>query len=140
MLKKFFGKWKEHALHWKGEIIFLIVLVRHPRLPRGPKILVFTLLSYIFSPIDLIPDFVPIFGHWDDLFMIPLTIKMVKKRAPEDIIDEVRAELAAKEAAEEPVFKGIAPKIAAVTVIILWFGLSILFVHLLGIDEHLNFL
>ena len=136
MIKKAFRTWKKHANHWKGEIIFLVALMKHPRLPRLPKILVFILLSYIFSPIDLIPDFIPIFGHWDDLFMIPITIKVVSKLTPEDVILEVRQKLAEK--GDIPLFGGIAPKIVAVTVLILWIGLSWLFVELLGINEYIK--
>lgn len=133
MFGNIFQKWKEHANHWKGEIIFLIAILRHPDVPRGSKFLVFTLLSYIFSPLDLIPDFIPIFGHWDDLFMIPLTMKFVNKRTPPEVLQQVRDDIAS---GEHPVFKGWGPKVAALTVLILWLLVFRWTLMLLGIEGH----
>ncbi|MCY3414473.1 MAG: DUF1232 domain-containing protein [Candidatus Heimdallarchaeota archaeon] len=134
MFQKIKERTKAHAKHWKGEILFMVELLKHERVPKLAKILVFILLSYIFSPFDIIPDFIPIFGHWDDLFMIPLTMWLVAKITPAEVIKEVRAMIELRE--DVALFTGWGPKIAAVSVLLLWMYISYLTLKLLGFDSH----
>jgi uncharacterized membrane protein YkvA (DUF1232 family) len=63
---------------------------RHPETPRKAKILLGSLLAYFLSPIDLIPDFIPLIGHIDDYIILPIGIHFAKKMVPEEIIEECK--------------------------------------------------
>jgi uncharacterized membrane protein YkvA (DUF1232 family) len=52
-------------------------MLKDPRAPLGPKVLAFAVLAYALSPIDLIPDFIPVLGLLDDLILLPLGVAMV---------------------------------------------------------------
>ena len=74
---------------------------RDPRVPWHAKLLAMAVAGYALSPIDLIPDFIPIVGHLDDLIIVPLGIWLVLLLIPEGIMAECRAR--ADLAAERPV-------------------------------------
>ena len=52
-------------------------MLKDPRVPRAPKVLAFAVLAYALSPIDLIPDFIPVLGLLDDLILLPLGVALV---------------------------------------------------------------
>src|SRR5688572_3765442 len=68
--------------------------MRHPRTPFVAKALAAGLVAYAFSPIDLIPDFIPVLGLLDDLLILPFGMWLVAKLIPEDVIAECRGEAA----------------------------------------------
>ena len=86
---------------------------RDPRVPWYAKALAFCVAGYALSPIDLIPDFVPILGHMDDVIIVPLGILIVVKSIPPEIMAEHRA-LAAG-AQDRPV-----SHTAAIVIAIVW--------------------
>ncbi|MHA2501583.1 MAG: YkvA family protein [Candidatus Kariarchaeaceae archaeon] len=116
----------------------LVELFRHPEIPRLPKVIVFVLLSYIFSPIDLIPDFLPIGGHFDDFLMIPIAFWLIEKVTPKELVTEVREKVALNP--DVALFKGWGPKIAAALIFVLWIGISAVVAIALGLDSHIPFL
>ncbi|MHA1912279.1 MAG: YkvA family protein [Candidatus Kariarchaeaceae archaeon] len=61
---------------------------RHLDTPKKAKFLLGTLLAYFLSPIDLIPDFIPLIGHIDDYIILPIGIHYARKMVPEEIIKE----------------------------------------------------
>lgn len=63
-------------------LVALYKLLRHPQTPRASKIVALLVLAYALSPIDLIPDFIPILGQLDDLIILPLGIALAVKMAP----------------------------------------------------------
>ena len=63
-------------------LVALWKLVRHPDTPRAPKWVALGVLAYALSPIDLIPDFIPVLGLLDDLLLIPLGIALVVRLTP----------------------------------------------------------
>ena len=79
---------------FKREVVVLWFCTRHPRTPFIAKALAAALVAYAFSPIDLIPDFIPVLGYVDDLILLPLGIWLVLKLVPEDVMAECRAEAA----------------------------------------------
>ncbi|MDH5402406.1 MAG: YkvA family protein [Candidatus Heimdallarchaeota archaeon] len=133
MFKRIYHAWKKWVKHWHGEIIFLKELIKEPDLPRFAKFLIFTLLSYIFSPIDVIPDFIPIFGHWDDFAAIPLTMWMIDKITPNEIVERVRIRL--KDNPDIGLFDSWGTKIAAVSILIFWMWVSYMILKLMGYDH-----
>lgn len=86
---------------------------RDPRVPWYAKALAFWVAGYALSPIDLIPDFVPVLGYLDDLIIVPLGILIVLKLIPPEIIAEHRASAAA--ALGRPVSHA-----AAIVIVVVW--------------------
>src|SRR6266513_1790156 len=82
---------KERVRHLKSETLALWFAARHPGTPWYAKLLVAGIVAYALSPIDLIPDFVPIFGYLDDLILIPLGIVLAIRLIPPPILEECRA-------------------------------------------------
>jgi uncharacterized membrane protein YkvA (DUF1232 family) len=75
----------------KKELEVLRHVAGHPRLPLRCKLLAAFLLAYALSPIDLIPDFIPVLGQLDDLIVIPAGLWILYKMVPADIMDEARS-------------------------------------------------
>jgi uncharacterized membrane protein YkvA (DUF1232 family) len=73
-------------------------LLRHPDTPRAPKLVALFVLGYALSPIDLIPDFIPVLGQLDDLILVPLGIALVVRMTPQSLW---QARLAEAEASTE---------------------------------------
>ncbi len=66
-------------------LIALWKLFKHPQTPRSAKLVAIGVLAYALSPIDLIPDFIPILGQLDDLVIIPLGIALVTRLTPKPL-------------------------------------------------------
>ncbi|WP_428425456.1 YkvA family protein [Methylibium sp.] len=64
-------------------LLVLWKLFKHPDTPRAPKLVAIAVLAYALSPIDLIPDFIPVLGLLDDLLLLPLGIALAVKLTPE---------------------------------------------------------
>ncbi len=87
--------------HWarglKRDIVALWIAARDPRVPWYAKMAAGAVAAYALSPIDIIPDFIPVFGYLDDLIIVPLGILMVVRLVPEDLMSEFREEAARRE-------------------------------------------
>jgi uncharacterized membrane protein YkvA (DUF1232 family) len=99
------------ALRRDTHAIFLAS--RDPRMPWAVKLLALAVAGYALSPIDLIPDFIPVLGVLDDLIIVPLGIWLVIALIPEDLMREYR--VMASAATQRPVSKS-----AAIIVVALW--------------------
>ena len=78
-------------------------------------------VAYAFSPIDLIPDFIPVLGYLDDLVLVPLGILIAVKLIPSQVLAESRIQAAEVIAQGKPV-----NKVAAVVIVLMWLGLAAL--------------
>ena len=87
---KIVEKWKAKIGHLKSETYALYLAYRDPRVPLYAKIFAALVVGYAFSPIDLIPDFIPVLGYLDDLIIVPLGIVLALKMIPIDVLDECR--------------------------------------------------
>lgn len=94
---KFINRLKEQAKHFRRETFALYLAARDPRVPWYAKAFLACVVGYALSPIDLIPDPIPILGYVDDLILLPLGIYLAIKMVPADILEECRqrAQLAA---------------------------------------------
>jgi uncharacterized membrane protein YkvA (DUF1232 family) len=79
-------KWKKSARTLKTEINALVIAYRDPRTPRVAKICALAVTAYALSPIDLIPDFIPLLGYLDDLLLLPLGIALAVKLIPAEVM------------------------------------------------------
>ena len=112
---------KKRVRHLKGETFALYLAARHPETPWYAKLFVGGVVAYAFSPIDLIPDFVPVLGYLDDLILIPLGIAVAIRMIPPDVLAECRARAQALMASGKPV-----SRIAAAVIIGIWLLLAAL--------------
>ena len=85
---------REWARRLKQDVVALWFCTRHPRTPFIAKALAAAVVAYAFSPIDLIPDFIPVLGYLDDLILLPIGIWMVLKLVPGDVLEECRGQAA----------------------------------------------
>jgi uncharacterized membrane protein YkvA (DUF1232 family) len=106
---------KQAARKLKNEITVLCVVYRDPRTPWYAKTLIAVVIAYSLSPIDLIPDFIPILGYLDDLILVPLGIALAIKLTPKEIFDEAREKVAV-----HPEEIGISGWWFAAVIILLW--------------------
>ena len=83
-------RWKQKSRHFKIEIYALYLAYRDPRVPLYAKAFVALVVGYAFSPIDLIPDFIPVLGYLDDLVLIPLGVAVALKMIPEKVMEDCR--------------------------------------------------
>ena len=82
---------KERIRAMKLEVMALAVAAQDTRTPRRAKILLLFLLAYAASPIDLIPDFIPVLGLLDELVLLPLGVWVVVRMIPPDVMEAARA-------------------------------------------------
>ncbi|NLU50357.1 MAG: DUF1232 domain-containing protein [Syntrophomonadaceae bacterium] len=77
--------WKEWARRLKQDVHAVYRAYRDPRIPWYTRLLAVLVVGYACSPIDLIPDFIPVLGYLDDLILLPLGIALVLRMIPPDI-------------------------------------------------------
>jgi len=108
-----FERWQHWARATRRDAHALYLAARDPRVPWYAKALAIAVAAYALSPIDLIPDFVPLLGFLDDVIIVPAGIALVIKLIPQRVMVEHRAIAAA--ALDRPVSRA-----AAVVVIVIW--------------------
>jgi len=96
----------------KRQTLVIYYAARDPRTPWFPRLLAFVIAGYALSPIDLIPDFIPVLGYLDDVIIVPLGVWLVLRMIPADVIAESHAKALA--ALERPVSRGMAVAIVAI--------------------------
>jgi uncharacterized membrane protein YkvA (DUF1232 family) len=82
--------WKRRVTQLKTETYAIYLASRDPRVPWYAKGLIALVVAHTFSPIDLIPDFIPILGYLDDLVIAPLGIALALRMIPQDVLAESR--------------------------------------------------
>ncbi|MEA2819485.1 MAG: hypothetical protein QOJ86_1489 [Bradyrhizobium sp.] len=112
-VKRLMSRAKTWARALRRDAHAIYLASRDPRLPWTVKIFAIAVTGYALSPIDLIPDFIPVLGYLDDLIIVPLGIWLVIALIPEDVMREYRAMASA--AAQRPVGKA-----AAIIIVALW--------------------
>ena len=126
-----FEKTKSWISSLKLDVLAVYFVARDPSVNWGLKLLAFATAAYVFSPIDLIPDCIPIIGYFDELILVPTAIWLILKLTPETVL--VRCRLEAKRQ-----FKKNRPVsiFGAAIVVIIWvfFGFS-LWWWFMGVDR-----
>ena len=108
---------KDRLKEWlrtiKRDVIAVYLAARDPRMPWYAKVLALCVAGYALSPIDLIPDFIPVLGYLDDVIIVPLGILAVIKLIPPQIMAEHRTAAAA-------MAEGPTSLTAAVVIAVIW--------------------
>ena len=118
--------WKQRARQLKTETYALYLAYKDPRTPWYARLFAALVVGYAFSPIDLVPDFIPVLGYLDDLILVPLGAALALKMIPPVVIAESR------EKAREVMSEGKPTSWAAATVIIaLWLLLAAMTIALI---------
>lgn len=111
--------WKQGARRLKRETYALYLTARHPDVPWYVKVLAVSVVAYALSPIDLIPDFVPVLGYLDDLILVPLGVALVIRLTPREVFADCR--LRAQQELERGALDGWLPaRIAMIVIVVIW--------------------
>ncbi|WP_246179794.1 YkvA family protein [Microvirga thermotolerans] len=97
----------------KTDIVALHLAARDPRVPLSAKLVAGLVAAYALSPVDLIPDFIPVLGYLDDLLLVPLGILLAVRLIPPPVMNDLRRKAAALQ--ERP-----ASRMAAMAIVTLW--------------------
>jgi len=111
------GRLRSWARSIKRDVHALYLSARDPRVPWYAKAVALAVAAYALSPIDLIPDFIPVIGYLDDLILVPLGILLAVRLIPADVLAEHRA--TATDARLGP------SRGAAAVIIAIWIGLAL---------------
>jgi len=107
--------WKRRARELTAQTYVLYLAYRHPRTPWYAKVLAALVVGYVFSPIDPIPDFIPVIGLLDELVVVPIGVALAAKLIPPDVLAECRERARSVAVGEKPV-----SRVAAVIVVAFW--------------------
>jgi uncharacterized membrane protein YkvA (DUF1232 family) len=112
---------KQRACHLKAETFALYLAARDPRTPWYAKLLGAGIVAYAVSPIDLIPDFVPVLGYVDDLILIRAGIGLAIRLVPDSVLADCRVQ------AKESLKNGQAiSRVAGAVIVVIWIALTAL--------------
>ena len=121
---------RERARQLKAEVLALFLAARHPRTPWYAKLFLVAIVAYALSPIDLIPDFIPVLGLVDEIILLPFAIVLAVKMVPVDVMSECRARASQLQLSGSRI-----GRIGAAVIVLLWIALIVL----AGIWAHNSF-
>ena len=99
----------------RQQTLVVYYAARDPRTPWFARVLAFAVAAYALSPIDLVPDFIPVLGYLDDLVIVPLGLMLVLRLAPREVLAASR--IKAQEMADRPVSRGMAAAIIGIWIL-----------------------
>ena len=94
-------KWK-NGLETKKQLLVLYLAYRDERVPWYAKLFTMLVVAYAFSPIDLIPDFIPILGYLDDLILVPLGVYLALKLIPKEVLEDCKRKVEERQITSKP--------------------------------------
>jgi uncharacterized membrane protein YkvA (DUF1232 family) len=121
-------RWKQEARKFKVELYAVYLAYKDPRVPWHARIFAACVVGYAFSPIDLIPDPIPVLGYLDDLVLIPLGVMLALRMIPKEVMAECRQRATEAMAQGKPV-----NKVAAAIIVGIWICLAALCIYLLSV-------
>lgn len=115
-------RWLDRAIAWarrlRQEVLALWLAARDPRVPWQARLAAAAVAAYALSPIDLIPDFIPVLGYLDDLVIVPLGIMLAVRLVPPALLAESRAAAAGR--------RGRGSRAGLAMVLAIWLALGLL--------------
>ena len=109
---------KEQTRNIRAQTLAIYYAARDPRMPFFVRVLAILVAAYALSPIDLIPDFIPIIGLLDDIIIIPAGLALIVHLTPNSVMESAR--LQAQDAVEKPVSYSAAVVIITIWLVLLW--------------------
>lgn len=119
--------WKRWAGQLKTDTYALYLALKDPRTPWYARVFAAGVVAYAFSPIDLIPDFIPVLGYLDDLILLPLGIALAIRLIPPGIFAECRERARQQSAQRKPV-----SRVAAALIVGVWLLAALLLIRWLS--------
>ncbi len=117
-------KLKSRARALKNEAIAVYIAAKDPRTPWYAKALIFFVTAHTFSPIDLIPDFIPVLGYLDDLIITPLGLALAIRLIPAKVLEEARGKVAGSSMEKSVKVVGV------VVILLVWIVILIFIIRL----------
>jgi uncharacterized membrane protein YkvA (DUF1232 family) len=117
------ARWRAWARRLERDVYALYLACRDPRTPWVAKALAAGLVAYALSPIDLIPDFIPVLGYLDDLLILPLGVLLVGRLIPEAVMADCRERAERAVAARPPVSRAGAALVVAMWIVLALVGI-----------------
>jgi len=117
-LAQWLAGWRRRAQRLKTEVYAIYLAYGDPRVPWYARGFAACVVGYAFSPIDLIPDFIPVLGYLDDMLLVPLGIALALKMIPPDVLAECRAQAQEAMRQGKPVNRTAAAVIVAVWLLV----------------------
>ena len=108
------------ARQFRDVIYILYLASKDPRVPLYVKILLLMIIAYALSPVDIVPDFIPVLGYLDDLIILPLGIYLVLRLIPEEVKKEYREKIGTRLPGSNLKWLGLAMIIVVWLLIALW--------------------
>ena len=113
------GRWKARARALKREVQALLLALKDPRTPALARVVAWCVITYALSPLDLIPDVIPVLGLLDDLVLLPLGIALAVRLIPAPVMADCR------ERARRGAGRGTrASRLGAAAIVALWLLLA----------------
>jgi uncharacterized membrane protein YkvA (DUF1232 family) len=109
------SRWRQKVRQLKQETYALYLAYKDPRVPWYARLWLAIVVGYAFSPIDLVPDFIPVLGYLDDLVLVPLGVLLAVRLIPAEVMAGCRAQ-AQSELAEGPPVN----RVAAAVIVCIW--------------------
>lgn len=119
------SRWRESAEALEAQVYAIYLAYRHPRTPWYAKALALAVTAYALSPIDLIPDVIPVLGYLDDLLIVPAGVLLVVRLVPPAVMAECRARAAELQAAGAPQFRWMGAVVVALWLVALVFVIAL---------------
>lgn len=126
-MKRAFERLKRWARRLKAEVYALYLAYKDPRVPLYARVFAAVVVGYAFSPVDLIPDMIPVLGYLDDLVLVPLGVALAIRMIPAPVLAECRERAREVMAGGKPI-----NRIAAAVVVTVWIALAALAVFLVA--------
>lgn len=114
------AKLKNNARELKRNLFVLYLAYKDPRVSWPAKLFAVCVVAYAFSPIDLIPDFIPVLGFLDDLILVPLGIALALKMIPPAVIEDCRKRADERRSGDKPRYW-----VVGILIIFLWIALAV---------------
>ena len=121
------ASWRQRARALKVEVYALYLAYRDPRTPWPARLVAAGVVAYAFSPIDLIPDFIPVLGYLDDLILVPLGVLLALRLIPAPVMADCRQRARDLLARPRPVNYP-----AAAAIVLVWLALAALGIYWLA--------
>ena len=123
-MSRLITRWKQHVRHLKTETLALYLAARDSRTPWYARGIVVLVVAYALSPIDLIPDFVPVLGYVDDLILLPLGIALALALIPPEVMADCRVRASAMQTKPTS-------RTAVVVIVAIWVLLAVIAARLI---------